>query len=106
MTVTNKGQLVTAAKYLLEQAKGIYDPALCCALTNVGMVLESASEEYEEDPKHPDIVLQVVELPNMLDIAISSSCTTECALFRSGTCRYFDKTKCSKIREFLSDPEE
>ena len=107
MRITNQKDLLMVAEYLKKNSDTIQDYRLRGAFINVGYVLDKAIKEGDFDGEHDAYTLKVIKLPNLMDVAVSECCTTDCQRYAKGMCIFKDKLNCPNIRDYIySDDDE
>ena len=109
MVVTDKKDIERVVSYLKKAAEQEDDYQMRGSMINVCSTLEQAIENYYEDEQHPHLYLASIKAPNLLDSAISDSCSVDCILFCQGTCPFLtanEKLSCPRIWKYLKDNGE
>lgn len=74
---------------------------------DMAYALEEAIKEHEFDEMHRLFQFELVNVPTLIERAVSAECTTDCAKFRDGSCPFYSyaekERKCYRIQFYIEN---
>lgn len=72
---------------------------------DIAYAIEEAINEHDFDESHRLFQFELVNVPTLIERAVSASCTTDCVKFCDGSCPFYSysemERKCYRIQFFI-----